>query len=68
MIDVLLTGEVLVGFVAGLAAAFLFHWLAPVGTDVAAAGAWFVGLGCLAGVIWSLVRGTYKAKRRDRDA
>jgi hypothetical protein len=54
MIDVLLNAAVFVGFMLGLAAAAVFHWLAPAGTDTAAAGAWFVGLGCLAGVLWSL--------------
>jgi hypothetical protein len=55
MIDILLNAAVLVGFTVGLAVAALFHWLAPIGTDTTAAGAWFVGLGCLAGVLWSLV-------------
>jgi hypothetical protein len=55
MIDVLLSTAVFIGFVLGLAAAAVFHWFAPAGTDTAAAGAWFVGLGCVAGVLWSLV-------------
>jgi hypothetical protein len=54
MIDVLLRPAVLIGFVLGVAAAAVFHWLAPPGTDTSTAGAWFVGLGCLAGVLWSL--------------
>jgi hypothetical protein len=59
VIDILINGAVFVGFVLGLAVAGIFHWLAPVGVDTAAAGAWFVGLGCLAGVLWSLARGKH---------
>jgi hypothetical protein len=59
VIDILLNGAVFVGFLLGLAAASVFHWLAPVGTDTAAAGAWLVGLGCLAGALWSLARGKH---------
>ena len=58
MIDVLLNAAVFFGFVLGFAVAVVFHWLAPAGTDTATAGAWFVGAGCLAGVVWSLARGT----------
>jgi Na+-transporting NADH:ubiquinone oxidoreductase subunit NqrB len=43
---------VLAGVVGGLALAMLFHWLAPSGTDTVSAGAWFVGLGALAGFFW----------------
>jgi len=43
---------VLVGVLGGLALALLFHWLAPTGTDTASAGAWLVGLGAVAGLLW----------------
>lgn len=60
MIDVLLTPAVFIGFVLGAIAAATFHWLAPVGTDTSAAGAWFIGLGCLGGVLWSLTFGRHR--------
>lgn len=45
----------LLGAVTGLAIAVLFHWLAPAGTDTAAAGAWFVGFGWVGGLLWSII-------------
>ena len=53
MIDILMTPAVFVVFLCGLAAALLFRWLAPIGTDTGAAGAWFVGLGLAGGLLWS---------------
>ena len=57
MLDILLlflNRYVTVGFFAGLAAALLFHRFAPAGTDTATAGAWFIGLSCVGGFVWSL--------------
>ena len=45
------------GALVGVGIALLFHWLAPEGTDTAAAGAWFVGGGAAIGVFWSLLFG-----------
>ncbi|MFM2447672.1 MAG: hypothetical protein RIS44_122 [Pseudomonadota bacterium] len=56
MIDLLQSFEVFVGFVIGLLVAILFHWFAPTGADTISAGAWFIGLGCLAGLLWSFLR------------
>lgn len=48
----LIAPAVVVGVVGGLALALLFHWLAPTGTDTVSAGAWFVGLGAVGGLLW----------------
>ena len=53
--DLLTTPAFFVGTVLGFLLALLFHWLAPAGVDTAAAGAWFVGIGMTAGLLWSLV-------------
>jgi hypothetical protein len=53
LLSLLAAPGVALGALAGLVLAFLFHWLAPAGTDTAAAGGWFLGLGCLAGLLWS---------------
>ena len=48
---------VLIGVVCGFGLAMMFHWLAPSGTDTVSAGAWFVGVGAVGGLIWSWVSG-----------
>lgn len=50
MIEAFSTPGVLVGCVVGLGVTLLVHWLAPAGTDTVSAGAWFVGLGGVAGL------------------
>jgi hypothetical protein len=57
MFDLLSTlpGNVYIGLAAGLIAVALFHWLAPAGIDTASAGAWLVGIGCVAGFVWPLL-------------
>ena len=46
---------ILVGLIAGIVLAVLFHWFAPVGTGTVSAGAWFVGLGAIGGLIWQML-------------
>ena len=55
--DLLVVPGALLGALAGLVLAGLFHWLAPAGSDTVAAGAWFVGLGWLLGLCWSKLSG-----------
>lgn len=57
MLDALFFFEVVVGALVGLVVAFMFHWFAPPGTDTVSAGAWFVGLGSVGGVIWFFLAG-----------
>ena len=52
-LSVLAAPGAVVGAVAGVAVAVLFHWLAPLGVDTTSAGAWFVGLGWLVGLLVS---------------
>lgn len=56
----ILQPSVLVGFLCGLAVALAFHWFAPIGTDAVSAGAWFIGLGCLGGYLWSALANKFK--------
>jgi Na+-transporting NADH:ubiquinone oxidoreductase subunit NqrB len=56
LLSLLAAPSVAVGVLAGLGVALLFHWFAPVGTDTVTAGAWFVGLGCLLGLLWPIFR------------
>lgn len=51
----LLEPAILVGLIAGIVLAILFHCFAPVGTDTVSAGAWFVGLGVIGGLIWQML-------------
>lgn len=51
---------VLIGVLVGLAVAAAFNWFAPAGTDTVTAGAWFVGLGAVGGLIWNWVYGKSK--------
>ena len=44
-----------VGLVLGLLLAVVFHHLAPVGVDTVSAGAWFVGVGGVAGLLWRFI-------------
>jgi hypothetical protein len=46
-----------VGLVLGLLLAVVFHHLAPVGVgvDTVSAGAWFVGVGGVAGLLWCFI-------------
>ncbi|MFM8899444.1 MAG: hypothetical protein ACKOF9_05765 [Burkholderiales bacterium] len=60
MIDLTLSPPVFVGFILGLVVAFLFHWAAPTGVDTITAGSWFVGIGCLAGLVWSFLQGEHR--------
>lgn len=48
---------VLVGMVCGVGIAVVFHWFAPAGTNTVSAGAWFVGVGAVGGLIWNWVSG-----------
>jgi hypothetical protein len=49
-----------VGIVLGVVLAVVFHYIAPVGVDTAAAGAWFVGIGGAVGLLWRLIFGSRK--------
>lgn len=60
--DLLANPGAVLGALAGLCIAFLFHWLAPVGTDTVAAGAWFVAGGALIGLLWALLFGKREKK------
>ena len=53
--DLLANPGAVLGALVGVGVALLFHWVAPEGTDTAAAGAWFVGGGAVIGVFWSLL-------------
>ena len=44
-----------VGVVFGLLVAVGFHHLAPVDVDTVSAGAWFVGVGGVAGLLWQFI-------------
>lgn len=55
VLDVLVDRGALLGALAGVALALLFHWLVPEGTDTVAAGAWFLGGGTAIGLFWSLL-------------
>ena len=44
-----------VGLVLGLLVAVGFHHLAPVDVDTASAGAWFIGVGGVAGLLWRFI-------------
>jgi hypothetical protein len=46
----------LLGTLAGIVAAGLFHWLAPAGTDTATAGAVIVAVCAGAGLGWELLQ------------
>ena len=48
---------VLIGVVVGLGVAAVFNWIAPMGTDTVTAGAWFIGLGSVGGLIWNWAYG-----------
>ncbi|WP_431274666.1 hypothetical protein ACQ858_22160 [Variovorax ureilyticus] len=54
MLDVLASPWSCIGVVAGLLIAMLVHWLAPA-ADAVHVGAWLVGLGWLAGLVWELM-------------
>ena len=60
LLALLAAPEVALGALVGLGIGLLFHWLAPAGTDTVAAGAWFVGLGCLVGLAWPIIFGRSK--------
>ncbi len=60
LLSVLAAPGAFLGVLAGLGVALVFHWLAPVGTDSTTAGAWFVGIGWLGGLLWSNIFGTRK--------
>lgn len=60
LLSVLTAPSAALGALAGLTLALVFHWLAPVGTDTTTAGAWFVGLGWLVGLVWENVFGARK--------
>lgn len=47
----------ILGALGGVGLSLVFHWLAPTGTDTASAGAWFVGLGWLIGLLSSKMLG-----------
>jgi hypothetical protein len=49
-----------VGIVFGLLVAVGFHHLAPAGIDAASAGAWFVGVGGVIGLLWNFIFGSRK--------
>ena len=55
LLTLLVAPAFLVGAISGLVLAFIFHWLAPAGTDTIAAGAWLVGLCAAAGLALSLL-------------
>lgn len=54
LLELLAIPGAVIGALAGVGLAIVFHWLAPEGTDTVSAGAWFVGLGWLLGMAWSL--------------
>jgi len=58
LFDLLTIPSAAVGLALGIGMAMLFHWLAPAGTDVVSAGAWFVGGGWALGLLWAAVFGS----------
>ena len=60
LLSVLAAPGAFLGVLAGLGVALVFHWLAPVGTDSMTAGAWFVGIGWLVGLLWTNIFETRK--------
>ena len=54
MLDALISPWSCIGAVAGLLAAMLIHWVFP-DADVVQAGAWLVGIGWFAGMVWDWI-------------
>lgn len=55
MLDLIISPIACIGAIAGIALTGLVYWLGPADLDTMHLGAWLVGFGFLAGLVWDLL-------------